>query len=224
MKTWHSAMCAAAFIALTLSVGYTAGINEQRYQIEDPRDSRDPNVEKITNPDNWIVISQDPCNGYVIYQNKVNPNQNFIYAVIADIDSVTVDDFAEVLTEGWDCKSPQVKKNDTGGRNVQCANRIDMAIWEDRIDEVDSNAHFAVILRNITHAEVQPDLTKLMQTSMLYKENYIRSYRSGACSGEPIKAKAITVGPNISPSADGITIPDLQNSDKGQENPSIDKQ
>ena len=137
--------------------------------------------DEIIAPDGWFIASQDPCDGFITFQNIRRANINFTFAFFPETETNSIDSIASLLLKNLNCLNPQIRKNEIGAHVINCENSINIDIWEENLDNPELSIYSAIISANQTREELNPELPRMLQVSLQYQRLALDYLRSNRC-------------------------------------------
>ena len=122
--------------------------------------------DEIIAPDGWFIASQDPCDGFITFQNIRRANINFTFAFFPETETNSIDSIASLLLKNLNCLNPQIRKNEIGAHVINCENSINIDIWEENLDNPELSIYSAIISANQTREEFSLELPPMRQVSL----------------------------------------------------------
>ncbi|MBQ8707676.1 MAG: hypothetical protein IJ523_06275 [Succinivibrionaceae bacterium] len=149
------------------------------------------NTGFVASPDGWSIVSQQPCDQFIIFQNNQIRDSNFIYYVVANHETIAVSDISDVITSKMKCLNPEVKKSGIGALQVTCANDMIINVWEStaNYNGQDIPIYSSIILKNMNRELIRHELPKLVQTAMIYQDLALDAIYKGRCGGDTHEPK-----------------------------------
>ncbi len=137
----------------------------------------------VESPEGWSIVSQNPCDSFIVFQNNQIRDSNFIYYLVIEHETVALSDISDIIVDKFKCTSPDTKKTGIGAIQVTCANDISINVWESNASYhgQDIPIYSSIILKNMKKELVMQELPKLVQTSMQYQDNAIHTNLNGFC-------------------------------------------
>lgn len=142
----------------------------------------------IDNPEGWAIVSQRPCDSFIVFQNNKIRDSNFIYFIATNNNTTSIKDITDIFIKKMECYNEQIHKTGTGALHVTCSNNLSINVWESVVsfEGLDEQIFSGLILKNMNNKETKEELPKLMQTSMLFQDKVINVSRKGLCSENPL--------------------------------------
>lgn len=146
----------------------------------------------VESPEGWSVVSQNPCDAFIVFQNNQIRDSNFIYYLITERETIAVSDITGILTEKMKCQNPEMKKSGIGAIQVSCTNDLSISVWESSVSYrgQDTPIYSAIILKNMSREILKHELPKLVQTSMIYQDFALNAAYTGSCRDDQGDEKA----------------------------------
>ncbi len=145
----------------------------------------------VDSPDGWSIVSQNPCDSFIVFQNNQIRDSNFIYYLVTEHETIALSDISDVITEKMKCLNPETKKSGIGALQITCSNDMIINVWESNANYQgqDTFIYSSIILKNMSKEIIKHELPKLVQTSMIYQDLVLKANFGGYCSD---KAGSVT--------------------------------
>lgn len=145
----------------------------------------------VDSPDGWSIVSQNPCDSFIVFQNNQIRDSNFIYYLVTKHETIALADISNTITEKMKCMNPETKKSGIGALQITCSNDLIINVWESSANYhgQDTSIYSSIILKNMSREIIKHELPKLVQTSMIYQDQVLKAAFSGQCSASTVNAQ-----------------------------------